>query len=240
LFPDKRRRLMGPSQTNAALPQRPPLPILYSFRRCPYAMRARLALASSAMVCEMREVMLARKPPELLLASPKGTVPVLVLQNGAVLEQSLDIMLYALRLNDPWHWLPSTAQSLSATLALIEMCDSSFKANLDRYKYPNRFALPDGLFNRDEGAVFLHMLNDMLSTQGFLHGAQFGLADAATAPFVRQFAHTDVSWFASQSWSPLLAWLNGFETSNAFLQVMDKVPIWFEGQSLLQLTPILS
>jgi glutathione S-transferase len=222
---------MAPSGPTAAHPLQPPLPVLYSFRRCPYAMRARLALADSGMVCELREVVLARKPAALLLASPKGTVPVLVLQNGAVLEQSLDIMLYALRQSDPWQWLPSSEQDLSATLALIAQCDSSFKANLDRHKYPNRYALPDGLGDRAEGAVFLQMLNDALATQSFLHGAHFGLADAAIAPFVRQFAHTDTAWFARQPWSALAAWLAAFETSKAYLHVMDKVPTWFEGQS---------
>lgn len=194
-------------------------------------MRARMALAASGMVCELREVVLAHKPAALLLASPKGTVPVLVLQNGAVLAQSLDIMLHALHHRDPWQWLPSSGQDLSATLALIAQCDSHFKAHLDRYKYPNRYALHDGLGDRAEGAVFLHMLNDVLVTQRFLHGAHFGLADAAIAPFVRQFAHTDTAWFASQPWSALAAWLTAFETSKAFLQVMDKVPPWFEGQS---------
>jgi len=143
----------GPTMAQPLLP----LPVLYSFRRGPYAMRARLALAASGMVCELREVVLAHKPAALLLASPKGTVPVLVLPNGTVLEQSLDIMLHALRQSDPWQWLPASAQDLSATLALIAQCDGSFKANLDRYKYPNRYALPDGLGDRAEGAVFLHM-----------------------------------------------------------------------------------
>lgn len=194
-------------------------------------MRARLALVASGLVCELREVVLAHKPAALLLASPKGTVPVLVLPNGAVLEQSLDIMLYALHQSDPWQWLPSCEQDLSTTLALIAQCDSRFKANLDRYKYPNRYALSDGLGDRAEGAVFLQMLNDVLATQRFLHGAHFGLADAAIAPFVRQFAHTDLSWFASQPWSALGAWLAAFETSKAYLDVMDKVPTWVEGQS---------
>lgn len=218
---------LGPTTAQPLLP----LPVLYSFRRCPYAMRARLALAASGMVCELREVVLAHKPAALLLASPKGTVPVLVLPNGVVLEQSLDIMLYALRQNDPWQWLPSSEQALSATLALIEQCDSRFKAHLDRYKYPNRYALPDGLADRAEGAIFLHRLNDVLATQCFLHGPHFGLADAAIAPFVRQFAHTDTAWFASQPWTALAAWLTAFETSKAYVQVMDKVPTWFEGQS---------
>ncbi len=206
------------------------LPVLYSFRRCPYAMRARLAIAASGTLCELREVVLAHKPAALLHASPKGTVPVVVLPDGAVLEQSLDIMLWALRRNDPLHWLPATSHHLQQTLALIAACDGDFKANLDRYKYPNRYALPDGLAHRAQGAVFLQTLNDTLAAQGFLHGPHFGLADAAIAPFVRQFAHTDVPWFASQPWPTLQAWLAGFEASDAYLRVMGKVPAWADGQ----------
>lgn len=207
------------------------LPVLYSFRRCPYAMRARLALLASDTVCELREVVLARKPPELLQASPKGTVPVLVLPDGAVLEQSLDIMLWALRRHDPLQWQPATAPGMEAALSLIARCDGDFKAQLDRYKYPNRYALPDGLAHRSQGALFLQTLNTQLQTQAFLHGAHFGLADAAIAPFVRQFAHTDPDWFCSQPWPALHAWLTAFENSADYLRVMDKRAPWVSGQA---------
>lgn len=207
------------------------LPVLYSFRRCPYAMRARLALLASATVCELREVALAHKPVELLQASPKGTVPVLVLPNGAVLEQSLDIMLWALRRHDPLQWLPATAPGMEAALSLIARCDGDFKAQLDRYKYPNRYALPDGLAHRSQGALFLQTLNTQLQTQAFLHGAHFGLADAAIAPFVRQFAHTDPDWFCSQPWPALHAWLTAFESSADYVRVMDKQAPWVSGQA---------
>lgn len=207
------------------------LPVLYSFRRCPYAMRARLAIAASGTVVELREVVLARKPEALLQASPKATVPVLVLPNDTVLEQSLDIMLWALRRHDPQLWLPTFAPEMDRAMALIAQCDGEFKANLDRYKYPNRYALADGLEHRSMGAQFLQSLNSHLATHGFLHGKHWGLADAAIAPFVRQFAHTDPAWFASQPWPALQQWLAAFEASDAYRDVMDKVPAWVDGQT---------
>lgn len=208
----------------------PPYPILYSFRRCPYAMRARFALVASGTVCELREVVLARKPPALLQVSPKGTVPVLVLTDGVVLEQSLEIMLWALRRNDPQQWLPTSPPDLDTALQLIALCDGDFKAELDRYKYPNRHALPDGLAHRAQGAKFLLTLNARLITHRYLLGERFGLADAAIAPFVRQFAHTDPVWFASQHWPGLQQWLQVFEASENYARVMAKFAVWAQGQ----------
>jgi glutathione S-transferase len=207
------------------------LPVLYSFRRCPYAMRARLALLASGTVCELREVVLARKPAELLQASPKGTVPVLVLPDATVLEQSLDIMLWALRRHDPLGWLPAASPDRDAALALISQCDGDFKGHLDRYKYPNRYALPNGLAHRDQGSTFLQALNTRLQSQAYLHGARFGLADAAIAPFVRQFAHTNADWFAAQPWPALHAWQRAFENSADYAAVMDKQLPWVSGQA---------
>lgn len=212
------------------IPATAPYPVLYSFRRCPYAMRARLALVASGTVCVMREVVLATKPAALLQASPKGTVPVLVLPDGVVLEQSLDIMLWALRRSDSQHWLPTSPPDLDAALQLIAACDGGFKHNLDRYKYPNRYALPDGASHRALGAQFLQTLNDTLTVQRYLRGEHFGLADAAIAPFVRQFAHTDPAWFASQPWQALQQWLQDFELSTLFAAVMEKYVAWTEDQ----------
>jgi len=201
-------------------------PILYSFRRCPYAMRARLALLVSGQRCVLREVALSNKPTALLETSPKGTVPVLVLANGEVLEQSLAIMLWALRQHDPARWLIANDQPLASALALIAQCDGDFKADLDRYKYPHRFGLADGAAHRAQGALFLDSLNQRLSLHAHLTGNQAGLADAAIAPFVRQFAHTDMGWFAHQPWPALQAWLAQFETSTAFVAVMQRHPEW--------------
>ena len=207
-----------------------PYPVLYSFRRCPYAVRARLALVASGTVCELREVVLAHKPAALLQASPKGTVPVLVLPDGTVIEQSLDIMLWALRRNDPHQWLPADAQDMTDALQLIDKCDGEFKAHLDRYKYPNRYALSDGLGHRALGAQFLQSLSARLVTHPFLMGERFGLADAAVAPFVRQFAHADPAWFASQPWPVLQQWLSAFEASGDYTRVMHKFAAWAEDQ----------
>jgi len=215
-----------------------PYPVLYSFRRCPYAMRARLALVASGTVCVLREVVLATKPAALLQASPKGTVPVLVLPDGKVLEQSLDIMLWALRRKDVQHWLPTHPQEMNTVLQLIAACDGDFKHNLDRYKYPNRYALPDGAGHRDVGAQFLLMLNGRLSIQRHLMGEHFGLADAAIAPFVRQFAHTDPAWFANQPWQALQQWLQNFEASPLFATVMEKYAAWTEDQAVVLFPPL--
>ena len=205
------------------------LPVLYSFRRCPYAMRARLALHVSGLAFEHREVVLKNKPAHMLSLSPKGTVPVLWLRSAAgdqVLEQSQDIMLWALRQNDPLGWLPSTEAATSDATALIAHNDGPFKRQLDRYKYPNRSGLASGLADRDEAALWLNTLDARLRAQPFLAGVQFGLADAALAPSVRQYAHTDPAWFAAQPWGPLAAWLAAFEGSALFEAFMQKHTPW--------------
>lgn len=206
-------------------------PILYSFRRCPYAMRARMALLSSGVVCELREVALRSKPAGMLAISPKGTVPVLQLHDGQVLEQSLDIMLWALQRDDPEHWLAATEAQHAEHLALIAECDGAFKAHLDRYKYPNRYDLPDGLVHRAKGSVYLGSLNSALGPTGYLAGAAWGFPDAAIAPFVRQWAHTDPDWFANQHWPALQQWLQSFEDSPRFARVMAKVAAWQVGNT---------
>ena len=205
------------------------LPVLYSFRRCPYAMRARLALYVSGLAFEHREVVLKNKPAHMLSLSPKGTVPVLWLRSAAgdqVLEQSLDIMLWALRQNDRLGWLPSAEAATSDATALIAHNDGPFKRQLDRYKYPNRSGLASGAAERDEAALWLHTLDARLRAQPFLAGGHFGLADAAVAPFVRQYAHTDPAWFAAQPWGPLAAWLAAFEGSALFEAIMQKHTPW--------------
>ena len=208
------------------------LPVLYSFRRCPYAMRARLALHASGVAFEHREVVLKNKPTHMLAVSPKGTVPVLWLRSTAgdqVLEQSLDIMLWALREHDPLGWLPSAEAALQDALALIAHNDGPFKQQLDRYKYPNRSGLASGAADRDAAALWLLSLDARLRAQPYLAGKHFGLADAAVAPFVRQYAHTDPAWFAAKPWGPLAAWLAAFESSALFEAIMQKHVPWQPG-----------
>ncbi len=205
-------------------------PILYSFRRCPYAMRARLALQASGTTVELREVVLKDKPAELLQASPKGTVPVLLLPDDRVLEQILDTMLWALLQRDPEHWLPLQSDWQDA-MDCIALNDGAFKHALDRYKYPGRYGLSDGSVHRQQGAETLQRWETRLGEQPFLNGPHWGLLDAAIAPFVRQFAHTDPAWFAAQAWPQLQAWLAAFEASPAFAGVMHKVPVWQAGDA---------
>lgn len=209
------------------------LPLLYSFRRCPYAMRARLAIAASGQRVELREVVLRDKPPELIAASPKATVPVLILPDGQVIEQSIDIMLWALRLHDPQAWLNPPSGSLDGMLTLIARNDtnseSGFKHHLDRYKYPNRYPGADVSQHRSAGAAFLMELEHRLAATACLFGNRPALADMAIAPFVRQFAATDPDWFAGQPWPRLHAWLNTITASRRFNHVMGKYPQWRAG-----------
>lgn len=205
------------------------LPVLYSFRRCPYAMRARLAIAVSGQACQLREVVLRDKPAALLQASPKGTVPVLVDTNGQVIEQSLDIMRWALGRNDPLGWLIPEQGTLQQAIALIATNDGPFKQNLDRYKYPVRYNLPDGQPARDAALPWLGELNQCIQKKGYLLGGRACIADMAIAPFVRQFAMTDWAWFQAQPWPALQAWLQNFLDSALLAQVMPKFNPWQEG-----------
>ncbi len=199
-----------------------PLPVLYSFRRCPYAMRARLALAASETEVEHREVLLRDKPAAMLAASPKGTVPVLVLPDGEVIEESLDIMRRALQRNDPLGWLTPG----EAMFELVAVNDGPFKRALDRYKYPNRYEGEDALENRARGLEILTGLEARLVGSTFLCGEAMSLADAAIFPFVRQFAHTDRGWFGAQALPHLQTWLAAHLASPIFTRVMQKYPVW--------------
>ena len=212
------------------------LPVLYSFRRCPYAMRARLAISVSGQRVELREVILKNKPAELLAASPKGTVPVLVLQGGQVIDESLDVMLWALSQHDPENWLAPEPGNMADMLTLIAANDGAFKHSLDRYKYPNRFptehrdvdARSFAQRHRSDGAAWLCTLEPQLA-RGHLFGSRASLADMALLPFVRQFAHTDADWFAAQPWPRLQAWLAAFEASALYAGVMGKHLPWRSG-----------
>ncbi|MDD2546940.1 MAG: glutathione S-transferase [Burkholderiaceae bacterium] len=205
------------------------LPVLYSFRRCPYAMRARLALAVSGQACELREVVLRAKPAALLAASPKGTVPVLVLPGGQVLEQSLDIMQWALQRHDPAQWLAPSAGTLDAMRALIAECDGPFKQTLDRCKYPNRYPEADPEAERAQALAWLGALDARLSDQAHLFGTHATLADMAIAPFVRQFAGIDADEWKAQPWPRLQDWLARWQASPLLASVMHKLPAWVEG-----------
>ena len=205
----------------------PDAPVLYSFRRCPYAMRARMALLISGVRCEIREIALSQKPEGMLAASPKGTVPVLVLKDK-VLDQSLDIMHWALGQSYSHNWSTSHTSVDEEANALVSACDDEFKLNLDRYKYPNRYDLSSGLAHREAGAVYLQQLNARLASTSHLMGSNFTWVDAAIAPFVRQYARTDRAWFDAQPWPSLKVWLENFENSETYLTVMHKYKVWHQ------------
>lgn len=202
------------------------LPILYSFRRCPYAMRARLGIFYSCMKVELREVVLRDKPASMLDYSPKGEVPVLILPDGTVLEESLDIIHWALSYNDPQHWLPADETIRQQAMVLIEENDGHFKHNLDRYKYPERYPDEQGHDYRAEGEVFLQKLEQDLNQHRYLLGEHLSITDIAILPFIRQFAHTDKDWFDQAPYPHLQQWLNDFLESELFLSVMKKYPAW--------------
>ena len=201
------------------------LPILFTFRRCPYAMRARMAVAVSGVKVELREVVLRDKPPELIEASAKATVPVLVLSDGAVIDESLDIMRWALGQNDPEDWLATIDRQL------IHNNDGPFKAALDRYKYPHRYGLMSGLAHRDMGLAILLRLEARFESQSFLSGETRGLTDIAIVPFIRQFAATDQTWFAAQPLPALHRWLSELLASDLFASVMQRYPQWRAGDT---------
>ncbi|MHC0052251.1 glutathione S-transferase [Actibacterium sp. D379-3] len=201
-----------------------PRPILYSFRRCPYAMRARLALSSACITCDLREVVLRDKPAAMLAASPKGTVPVLV-AGERIIDESRDIMLWALRQHDPEHWLNMP----EAGHALIDRFEGPFKSALDRYKYASRHDGVDPLAERAAAAAHLTGLDAMLAHHPWLFGDRPTLADMATLPFIRQFALTDRAWFDAQPWTHLARWLNTFLASDRFSAIMAKYPQWQAG-----------
>lgn len=197
-------------------------PTLYSFRRCPYAMRARMALLVSGTVCELREVKLSAKPAALIAASPKATVPVLQLSDGTVIDQSLDIMRWALGRNDPETWLDR------ANDALIAANDGPFKHHLDRYKYPERHG-SDREVHRAAGIALLAALEERLGGAAHLAGPERGLTDVAIFPFVRQFAETDRGWFDAQPLPRLHAWLARQLESSLFAAAMVRFDPWKPG-----------
>jgi glutathione S-transferase len=199
-------------------------PILYSFRRCPYAIRARLALLASGIVCEIREVKLSAKPAEMVAISPKATVPVLELPDGRVIDQSLDIMRWALARNDPADWLERSDD------VLIDRNDGPFKYHLDRYKYPDRHD-GDPAEHRTAGLDLLRPLEERLGDSRYLCGDAMGLADAALMPFVRQFAETDRDWFDGLPLPHLQSWLRGLLDSSLFMAAMVRLAPWKEGDA---------
>lgn len=199
---------------------------LYSFRRCPYAMRARLGLLFADLQVELREIMLKNKPDQMLAISPKGTVPVLQLLDGTVVEESREIMVWALRQQDPQGLLNATV--LDQANALIEQNDNDFKHWLDRYKYADRYLEKTQSEYRQRGEAFLQVLEDLLTKNVYLLGDNPTIADIGIVPFVRQFAHVDRDVFYRLPYPNLHLWLQHWLEHSFFLQAMTKFPPWQE------------
>ena len=202
-----------------------PLPILYSFRRCPYAIRARIAIHYANISVDLHEVDLKNKPAAMLAASPKGTVPVLIDTDGTVIDESLEIMHWALRQNDPDGWLelekPAVANSL------IDKNDGDFKSWLDKYKYHVGHPEHPPEYYRDHCEIFFALLEEKLTYNTHLLGEKMTIADNAIFPFIRQFAFVDKVWFDQTAYSNLRCWLNTFLHSERFLAVMKKHPVYY-------------
>ncbi|WP_341710058.1 glutathione S-transferase [Limnobacter sp.] len=219
------------------------LPVLYTFRRCPYAMRARLAIVAAGLKVEVRELVLRAKPAHMLEISPKGTVPVLWLQDGTVIDESLDVMRWAVGQNFPADWLVLSAEQQQKCDEWIALLDGEFKRNLDRYKYPHRYHVKtatdtytcDPLEHRIECEKILTLWNEVLSQQGpWLFGAKPSFADFAILPFVRQFRIADEAWFdAVTGYEELKLWLHSFLTSPLLEKAMVKYTPWQPGDTPL-------
>lgn len=196
--------------------------ILYSFRRCPYAMRARLGLALSEKSVQLREIILKNKPEAMIQASPKGTVPVLIEKDGHVIDESLDIMKWALEGSQLLNSATSTMH------LLIKENDDVFKGWLDKYKYADRYPEHSELYYREKGEIFLEKLEQQLTNSNRLFGDEYSFADLAILPFIRQFAFVDIDWFKQSKYQRVRDWLTTFIDSALFHSIMKKYPTWLE------------
>ncbi|WP_354625165.1 glutathione S-transferase [Psychromonas sp. MME2] len=199
----------------------------YSFRRCPYAMRARLALSISGQQVNLREIKLQNKPPAMLAISKKGTVPLLQLNDGTILDESLDIMVWALQQSDPQEWLNG---NISQMLSLIDKNDNDFKYWLDRYKYADRFTEYPAGYYREQAEEFLFDLECRLSQHNYLFADHISLADAAIFPFIRQFSRVDLNWFNNSQYQHLQRWLENLINQQLYRSIMSHYPTWLESE----------
>ena len=204
-------------------------PILYSFRRCPYAMRARLAIKYSNIEVELREVDLNNIPGALTKISSDETVPVILEADGKVIDESWDIVKWAVKQNDPDSWLGDEASFEIDAEMLVEINDYSFKSDLDHYKYADRFPEHTMEYYRSQGEEFLTELEERLSSSNYLSSDSLSISDIAVFPFIRQFASVDKDWFDSAPYPKVQNWLMQLLESELFNSVMDKYPLWQEG-----------
>lgn len=215
--------------------RRAEFPILYSFRRCPYAMRARMAIGVAGLEVEHREILLGDRPEELRQVSELATVPCLQLATGEVLPESLEIMSWTLAQSDPAKWLPGADES-QAVDTLIARNDGEFKHHLDRFKYATRYEDADPLRSRTEAERILADLDTRLREHQQLLGDRVSIADVAIFPFVRQFSRADPDWFATTPYQALRRWLDWWEASSWYRRIMAKIPVWQAGDPVLRFT----
>lgn len=207
------------------------LPRLYSFRRCPYAMRARLALLFAELPVELREIVLKNKPSQMLAISPKGTVPVLQLPEGKVIEESREIMIWALEQNDKQGLLD--AKLIKQANDLLDKNDDEFKHWLNHYKYADRYPEMSQAEYQERGEVFLQSLETLLNKNAYLLGDSISIADIGVMPFVRQFAHVDRDVFYGLPYPKLQSWLQDWLEHPLFKQAMTKFDPWQEGDEVI-------
>ena len=205
-------------------------PILYTFRRCPYAMRARLAIKASGVIVEIREVKLKNKPKELLNISPKATVPVLYISSKKIIEESLDIMKWALEINDPLKLLKQEKLNKIEVHNTLNKLENDFKQNLDRYKYSSRFDQPNPELYRDKNLRILNQFNNLLQHNKGIYSSHLSLLDYAIFPFIRQFRNVNSVWFDSLELKFLKSWLYELIDSDEFSSIMKKNLIWEPNQ----------
>ena len=201
-------------------------PILYSFRRCPYAMRARLAIKASGLIVEIREVELKNKPKEFLNISPKATVPIVCISSKQIIEESLDIMEWALKINDPLKLLKNEKLNRIEIHSILNKLENEFKQNLDRYKYSSRFDLPNPKLYRDKNLQTLNEFNNLLQNNKGICSSNLSLLDYAVFPFIRQFRNVNSVWFDSLELKFLQTWLYELIDSDEFSSIMKKYEIW--------------
>ena len=215
------------------------LPILYSLRNCPYAMRARIAIFKSKAPVHLRDLVLSNKPPEMITASPKATVPVVVLPSGEVIEESLDVMLWALKSSDPNDLLHySNEQALTEMLNLINIFDNDFKTCLEQYKCAKRYKENNVEECRAECETFIQLLETRLNNscgngKCYLFGEKESLADIALLPFIRQFARIERQWYLQSPYPKVKQWLNHYLQSPMFTKVMAKYPLWLDNHEIV-------
>tara|TARA_Y100001936_G_C16079231_1_gene676455 strand:- start:2056 stop:2718 length:663 start_codon:yes stop_codon:yes gene_type:complete len=208
--------------------------VLYSFRRCPYAIRSRMSLYKAGCIIELREVNLKNKPEHMLKISPKGTVPILILPKGKVIDESLNIMQWALNKNDPDGWLNADKTEIQF---LIERNDNKFKQALDRYKYPNRYPEENCTGARENCTEILNDLNNRLKKHGNILKNTMSIADIALFPFIRQCALVDTEWFYNLPMKYLHNWLQEHLESTIFKSIMIKNKFWSQNDKPILLAP---